>query len=38
MEKAEINDIEQKYERILNTYDKDTLIMFLNDIDEKEEN
>ncbi len=37
MEKAEINDIEQEYERILNTYDKDTLIMFLNDIDEKED-
>lgn len=39
MEKAEINDIEQEYERILNTYNKDTLIMFLNEklsIDEKE--
>lgn len=37
-EKSDINDIEQEYERVLNTYDKDTLIMFLCDklsIDEK---
>lgn len=37
--KGNINDIEQEYERILNTYDKDTLITLLSDstsIEDKE--